>query len=159
MAIDLIRPELDVWDAGEHNGTFRGYNPAFATSAATLNRYWRDDGLTREVNRKADIVSAFLQELADEFPDARGKPRGRGLLQGFYTPVPGLASDVAAEAFKRQLIIETSGPNSEVVKLLPALTIDEDTLRQGLEIIRESLRVALPPALATEREERDAVVA
>ncbi|MDZ7729630.1 MAG: diaminobutyrate--2-oxoglutarate transaminase [Dehalococcoidia bacterium] len=127
MAIDLIRPELDVWDAGEHNGTFRGYNPAFATSAATLNRYWRDDGLTREVNRKADIVSAFLQELADEFPDARGKPRGRGLLQGFYTPVPGLASDVAAEAFKRQLIIETSGPNSEVVKLLPALTIDDDT--------------------------------
>ncbi|MGH3851023.1 MAG: aspartate aminotransferase family protein, partial [Pseudonocardiaceae bacterium] len=29
MALTLIRPELDVWEPGEHNGTFRGNNPAF----------------------------------------------------------------------------------------------------------------------------------
>ena len=27
MAITLMRPELDVWEPGEHNGTFRGNNP------------------------------------------------------------------------------------------------------------------------------------
>ena len=32
MAITLFRPELDIWEQGEHNGTFRGYNPAFVTA-------------------------------------------------------------------------------------------------------------------------------
>ncbi|MFD1833431.1 diaminobutyrate--2-oxoglutarate transaminase, partial [Streptomyces desertarenae] len=29
MALTLFRPELDIWEPGEHNGTFRGNNPAF----------------------------------------------------------------------------------------------------------------------------------
>src|SRR5690606_10446793 len=29
LAVTLLRPELDIWEPGEHNGTFRGYNPAF----------------------------------------------------------------------------------------------------------------------------------
>jgi diaminobutyrate-2-oxoglutarate transaminase len=36
LALTLIRPELDVWEPGEHNGTFRGFNPAFITGAAAL---------------------------------------------------------------------------------------------------------------------------
>lgn len=32
MALTLFRPELDVWKPGEHNGTFRGNNPAFVTA-------------------------------------------------------------------------------------------------------------------------------
>jgi L-ectoine synthase len=30
-------PELDVWEPGEHNGTFRGHNPAFVTATAALD--------------------------------------------------------------------------------------------------------------------------
>src|SRR5699024_9106844 len=29
MAITLIKPEYDIWDPAEHNGTFRGNNLAF----------------------------------------------------------------------------------------------------------------------------------
>lgn len=36
MALTLMRPEYDVWRPGEHNGTFRGYNPAFVTAARAL---------------------------------------------------------------------------------------------------------------------------
>src|SRR5262249_13019246 len=32
MALTLFRGDLDVWEPGEHNGTFRGYNPAFVTA-------------------------------------------------------------------------------------------------------------------------------
>ena len=32
MALMLFKPELDVWAPGEHNGTFRGNNPAFVTA-------------------------------------------------------------------------------------------------------------------------------
>ena len=44
LALVLLRPELDVWAPGEHNGTFRGNNLAFVTATAALD-YWRDDAL------------------------------------------------------------------------------------------------------------------
>ncbi|MFF9220325.1 aminotransferase class III-fold pyridoxal phosphate-dependent enzyme [Streptomyces viridosporus] len=34
MALTLSRPRYDMWKPGEHNGTFRGYNPAFVTAPA-----------------------------------------------------------------------------------------------------------------------------
>lgn len=36
FAVTLIRPDLDVWSPGEHNGTFRGFNPAFVTATEAL---------------------------------------------------------------------------------------------------------------------------
>jgi diaminobutyrate-2-oxoglutarate transaminase len=41
------------------------------------------------------------------------------------------------------LIIETAGARSEVLKLLPPLTIEEEELRDGITRIGESLEVAL----------------
>lgn len=43
MALTLMRPEHDVWKPGEHNGTFRGCNPAFFTAARALGLFWSDD--------------------------------------------------------------------------------------------------------------------
>jgi diaminobutyrate-2-oxoglutarate transaminase len=54
-----------------------------------------------------------------------------------------LAQEVARIAFERGLIIETSGARSEVVKLLPPLTIDEQDLKDGIARINDSLKVAL----------------
>ncbi len=39
--------------------------------------------------------------------------------------------------------METSGVQSDVVKLLPPLTISEKILKQGLNILQESLLIAL----------------
>ena len=47
MALTLIRPELDLWLPGEHNGTFRGNNAAFITAAAALD-WWTDDTCLRK---------------------------------------------------------------------------------------------------------------
>ena len=152
FAIDLIRPELDVWDPGEHNGTFRGFNPAFVTASTALREYWRDDSLAKDVERKAAIVTAALESIAAEFPAAEFALRGRGLIQGLYSPVPGLAGAVSAAAFERGLIIETSGPESEVIKILPPLVIPDAQLNAGLDIIRESVAAALPACLQEARE-------
>ena len=37
FAVVLLKPEHDVWEPGEHNGTFRGHNPAFVTATAALS--------------------------------------------------------------------------------------------------------------------------
>ena len=144
MAITLLKPELDIWEPGEHNGTFRGYNPAFVTATAALRRFWSDDVLSKEVEMKARQVGDGLADIAGRRSDAR--VRGRGLLQGLAFDDAETSGKVAAGAFERGLLVETSGPEGEVVKLMPALTIDPDELREGLEILDAAVTAVAGPA-------------
>ena len=143
FSIVLLDPRLDVWEPGEHNGTFRGFNPAFVTAEAALREWWTDDSITKGVGRKAETVSAHLQSLAGGHPEVFEAPRGRGLIWGLPCVEPELASAVTAAAFERGLILETAGPSGEVVKLLPPLTIDDADLERGLQILSESVEAAL----------------
>lgn len=140
MALTLIRRDLDVWRPGEHNGTFRGNNAAFVTATEAL-RYWKTDEFTREVLRKGEVMRRRLEAIATRFPAAKASWRGRGMIQGLHCEAPGLASEVTRAAFERGLIIETSGPEDEVVKLLPPLVIDDATLEAGLDILEEAFAV------------------
>lgn len=157
LAVTLMKPEHDVWDPGEHNGTFRGNNLAFVTAIESLELFWKDDSLTKEVLRKGEIVREALEGMARAFPELEPEVRGRGLIQGLATTLPDFAGAVSTEAFNRGLIIETSGPDTEVVKLLPPLTIDDETLHAGLEIVRESIAAAMPTALRAAGREPVAV--
>jgi len=147
MALVLLKPDLDVWQPGEHNGTFRGHNPAFVTAAEALS-FWQDDELQRAVEAKARRVASRLLEIAGGQPRAAGVVRGRGLIQGMAFEDPELAGKVSREAFARGLVIETAGAQDEVLKLLPPLTIERETLESGLDLIEESLAAALGEAEA-----------
>ena len=144
MSLTLIRPDIDIWSPGEHNGTFRGNNAAFVTATEALT-WWQDDSLADDVRRKADIVRVELESIASEHEGLRATVRGRGLLVGLHTPIDGLASRVTKAAFERGLLLETSGATaSDVVKLMPALTIDDADLERGLAILRESVAATAP---------------
>jgi diaminobutyrate-2-oxoglutarate transaminase len=134
LAVTLMRPELDVWAPGEHNGTFRGHNPAFVTGAAALDN-WTTDALTTDVKVKSQTMGDRLTEIVDAHPDLSATVKGRGMIQGIAFEDPALATRIARRCFDRNLIIETAGPDSEVLKLLPPLTIEEAHLEEGLEII------------------------
>ena len=143
MAMVLIKPELDIWKPGEHNGTFRGNNLAFVTAQQALEHYWSDDAFTREIQAKETLVRDWLENMVHSHPDADLSVRGRGLIQGLVSGVPGLANKIAAQAFKGGVVIETSGANDEVLKLLPALTIEEGQLRQALEVLDRAVAEAV----------------
>ena len=67
--------------------------------------------------------------------------RGRGMFYGLvFKKDAAQAKRVAEHAFSKGLIIELSGSRDEVLKLLPALTIDDNTLVRGLNIIEESIK-------------------
>ncbi|MEZ4240077.1 MAG: diaminobutyrate--2-oxoglutarate transaminase [Myxococcota bacterium] len=133
LSMVLVKPEHDQFAPGEHNGTFRGHNPAFVTAAAALER-WTTPALSNKVAADADHVAERLVAMA---PGA--EHRGRGLIQGLVFPDPAAAGRVSHAAFERGLIIETAGPDGEVLKLLPPLTIDRQTLDAGLDIIEASI--------------------
>ncbi|MEV6251564.1 diaminobutyrate--2-oxoglutarate transaminase [Streptomyces sp. NPDC051742] len=140
MALCLFRPELDVWQPGEHNGTFRGNNPAFVTATAALDAYWRDGVLRERTLGRADRVESALLDLCADDGRMGLAVRGRGLVWGLEFADGERAEAVCRRAFETGLLVETSGPNGEVVKLLPPLTATDDELDEGLGILARSVR-------------------
>ena len=135
----LLKPELDIWRPGEHNGTFRGHNLAFVTATQTLASYWRDNRLRKAVERKAQRVRARLGDIANRDQGARLAVRGRGLMQGLDCSSGARAARISAASFEEGLIVETSGAQGQVVKCLCPLTIDEDDLERGLDILERTV--------------------
>ncbi|MFE0650344.1 diaminobutyrate--2-oxoglutarate transaminase [Streptomyces sp. NPDC059534] len=140
LALCLFRPELDVWEPGEHNGTFRGNNPAFVTATAALDAYWRDGALRERTLGRAGRVEDALLDLCG--PDGRAglAVRGRGLVWGLEFADGERAAAVCRRAFELGLLLETSGPRGEVVKLLPPLTATDDELDEGLRVLARAVR-------------------
>ena len=141
FSLVLLKPELDQWEPGQHNGTFRGHNLAFVTAKAALDEYWRDDEFSREVGRKGRLLRARLDEIAQA--DERLSARGRGMMQGLDCGSGELAGRVSRNAFENGLIIETSGSEGQVVKCLSALTISDQQLAEALQILDHSVRASL----------------
>jgi diaminobutyrate-2-oxoglutarate transaminase len=136
MALTLFKRELDVWEPAEHNGTFRGNNHAFVTARVALEQFWTDDALQRSTMAKGAQIAAAFSALAAKYDGV--STRGRGLAQGLVFADAQLAGKVCSLAFDNGLLAETAGPSDEVVKLLPALTISEDELDHGLNILAEA---------------------
>ncbi len=139
MAMTLFRPELDIWEPGEHNGTFRGYNPAFVTATSALNTYWRTTDLQESTLAKGTRIGEALDAIASAVPSEGITTKGRGLARGLAFDNGELARKVCTAAFERGLLMETAGPNGEVAKLMPALTITDRELDEGLAILREAV--------------------
>jgi diaminobutyrate-2-oxoglutarate transaminase len=144
FALTLMKPEFDVFEPGEHNGTFRGHNAAFVTATAAINEFWRDGELSAKVARDSKVIRDVLLDLAAEFD---GEVRGRGMIQGVQFADSGVAGKISQAAFERGLIIETAGPKDEVVKTLPPLTITDLGLRDGLSILEDSVREVMASEL------------
>ncbi|WP_460353778.1 diaminobutyrate--2-oxoglutarate transaminase [Mycobacterium sp. ZZG] len=141
MALTLFRRELDVWAPGEHNGTFRGHNPAFVTAAKALETYWETETFVEDTLAKGQRVRERLDGIAASHPGISA--RGRGLAQGLKFEDAALAGAACAAAFERGLLMETSGPSDEVIKLLPPLTTSEEELDTGIDILAESIAVTV----------------
>jgi diaminobutyrate-2-oxoglutarate transaminase len=135
MALLLMRPELDQWQPGEHTGTFRGNNLAFVAATQALS-YWDNDDFAEAIKYKGQIMEEELGKIVDKYSKQLDiELRGRGMVWGLDIDRPGFSSEISAEAFANNLVIELAGADDSVVKFLPSLVIEEETLRQGLAII------------------------
>jgi diaminobutyrate-2-oxoglutarate transaminase len=137
LSLLLIKPEFDVWQPGEHSGTFRGNNLAFVTATEALN-YWKNNELSDSIRFKSDMIYKRLNDLVKKYPEIRGKVRGKGFLWGFESNLNNFSIQVAREVFQAGLLIETAGPQNEILKLMPPLITDEKGLNAGLDIIEKA---------------------
>jgi len=139
MAILLMRPELDQWQPGEHTGTFRGNNLAFVAATRALS-YWDNNDFADAIKYKGQIMEQELSKIVDKYKEQLDiELRGRGMVWGLDIKRPGFAGEVSAEAFANSLVIELAGADDNVVKFLPCLVIEEETLRKGIDIIDKAI--------------------
>ena len=136
----LMKPGLDQWKPGEHNGTFRGNNLAFITARAAIEEYWSDASFSRKVKMKGKIVREYFDQLVGLDETGTLSARGRGMVQALDCKTGEIASKISRVAFEKGLIIETSGSEDQVLKFLAPLTISDDELVKGLSILEESMR-------------------
>lgn len=145
MSLVLFRPDLDVLAPGQHNGTFRGHNLAFVGAKAALD-LWRDPTFENVVQANARTIRERLEKIVAKYSALDAHVRGRGMMLGIGWSDASIASKVSKAAFSRNLIVETCGADSQVLKLLPPLNISEEELAKGLD----ALEAAVAEVIGTE---------
>lgn len=145
MSLLLIRDELDIWKPAEHNGTFRGNQVAFVAAKKAIE-YNVNHNLNDDVKKKGEFVKDYIEKNILPL-NSDITLRGIGLIWGidFGKLENGgdIAHKIADKCFEKQMIIERAGRGDSVVKLLPPLTISEEELKKGLDIITESCKEVL----------------
>lgn len=137
MALLLLKPELDIWAPGEHNGTFRGVQLSFvgAKAAIEYRESYDFDAHTQKMGKIAEeYVIKNILPIRENL-----ETRGMGLIRGIDIHDGDLAKKITAECFAKGLVMERAGRNDEVVKIMPPLVITEEELLKGLDIIKNAM--------------------
>lgn len=145
FALVLIKPELDQWQPGEHNGTFRGYQLSMVAAKAGLE-VMLDEHVEETVRERESIIAEAMEEIKAIAPEMI-KTRGIGYVWGVdfwrYDHDGKTSKKVLDECFENGLIVERVGRGNTVIKVMPELLIDEETLRRGLEILKNAIKTVV----------------
>lgn len=144
MSLLLIKDEYDNWKPAEHNGTFRGNQLAFVAAKKGIE-YNIEHNIDAEVTRKGGIVADFIEKNILPL-DEKLSYRGMGLIWGIDFDLmedKDISHKIADKCFEKGLIIERAGRRDSVLKLLPPLTLTDEELMQGLNIILEATKEAM----------------
>ena len=125
--------------AGTHGSTFGGNPLACAVANAVLD-VMLAEGFLAQVVERGRFFRQRLEAIAAEHPQVIAEVRGQGLLVGLR-----LHRDSAGFIKALQgLGLVTVPAADEVVRLLPPLTITEDELAHGCELIASACRASPP---------------
>lgn len=145
FALVLFKPELDIWAPGEHNGTFRGYQLSMIAAKAGLE-VMLNEHVEEKVRDKEKIIARYMEEIKAIAPE-KIKVRGIGFVWGvdlYHCDPDGKTSKaVLDECFRHNLIVERVGRGNAVIKVMPELLIDEETLRKGLDVLKAAVKTVV----------------
>jgi len=138
MAVNLVHPDLDNhWSPGEHTGTFRGQNLSFVAGRIALD-YFKDTQLMDAVKAKTEFMHESLQTLLQS--DNSIELRGKGMIMGLDVGDGARAAAIVKQCFADGLIVAGCGTGGRVIKLIPPLTIPQEDLTAGLNILINATR-------------------
>ncbi|QIK62165.1 4-aminobutyrate--2-oxoglutarate transaminase [Leucobacter viscericola] len=135
---------MDSAHAGGLGGTYAGSPIACAAALATIDTYEKEN-LTERAREIGAIIDEFFGEIAKN-DDRIGEIRGRGALKaiefvesGSKNPNAALTGAIAKQAGEQGVIVLTCGTYGNVVRFLPPLSISDELLREGLQVVADAL--------------------
>jgi len=134
------KPEYDkYWGPGQHTGTFRGQGFSFVAGKVGLE-YFKDDALLSGVQSKGATIRQALDELNKLYPNTKIRSKGMMLAMEFESAA--IAKQITSKCFEAGLIIGACS-TGEIIKFIPPLTIEEATLKKGLDIFTSAVKSVL----------------
>ncbi|UWF77152.1 MULTISPECIES: 4-aminobutyrate--2-oxoglutarate transaminase [Microbacterium] len=138
---------MDSAHAGGLGGTYGGNPIACAAALAAIDAF-ENDGLLERAQQIGEILVGRLNAIREK--DARiGDVRGRGAMIAaeFVDPETGepdaaLTAAVAKAAIAQGVIVLTCGTFGNVIRFLPPLSVGDELLNEGLDVIADALASA-----------------
>ncbi|WP_321469989.1 4-aminobutyrate--2-oxoglutarate transaminase [Halarcobacter sp.] len=135
---------MDSAIPGGLGGTYGGSPVGCAAGLAVLEIIEEEDLINR-ANQIGDIFNKRLNELKAQFPDLICDVRNKGAMIAlelmkdgdFEKPNAELTKALTAKATEYGLILLSCGFNSNVIRFLPALTISDEIVNEGLDKFQE----------------------
>jgi len=126
----LNKPEIDkAWGPGQHTGTFRGQGLSFVAGTVALE-YFENEDFNKDTIRKGEIIKATLDELNAKYPNT--KVREKGMMLAIEFESAEISKAITVKTFENGLIVGACS-SGEIIKFIPPLTIEDDTLTEGLK--------------------------
>lgn len=131
---------------GSLGGTYSGNPVACAAANATID-IMQEDEIWASAKHYAQVIETSIAQWQAEGISpwlygltGIGAMRGIELRHAEYGSHPSVMAHVLTQARKRGLLLMPSGKHRHIIRLLPPLTIEPETLQAGLDILRDVLR-------------------
>ncbi|MEM1950234.1 MAG: aspartate aminotransferase family protein [Candidatus Caldarchaeum sp.] len=136
---------LDSLHPGGFGGTYVG-NPLACAVAAKVIEIFRRDRMHERASYLGALAEKRLRELFDEYP-LIGDVRGKGLMLAMELvtdrrskkPAEKATKLIVEKARQKGLLLLKAGLYNNVIRLHPPITIEDETLVRGLDILEETV--------------------
>ena len=133
---------MDLPDIGSMSSTHSANPMVCAAGKANLEALL-EDGLIENSERLGRVFHERLQAMGERFPGHISSVQGKGLLAAVLFNGPGgrpltdLCDRIAERCMQRGLLVVHTGRES--IKLAPPLCMTEDALREGLDVLAQTI--------------------
>jgi 4-aminobutyrate aminotransferase/(S)-3-amino-2-methylpropionate transaminase len=146
--------KAEIMDAplpGGLGGTYAG-SPIACTAALAVIDVIREEGLVERANAIAVKFQGRLTALQERYPHTIGDIRcDRGAMIALELvedgdvekPAVDLTKSLVGAAYENGLVLLSCGVNGNVIRFLPALTISDELIDEGLDILEGCLNDCL----------------
>ncbi len=147
LPLSAVTGRADIMNsahAGGLGGTYTGNPIACAAALATMDTY-EAENLTERAQQIGTVITDFFTKL-QQSDDRIGDIRGRGAMQaielvesGSTQPNAALTSAIAKFAADQGVLVLTCGTYGNVIRFLPPLSISDELLLDGLQVVADAL--------------------
>ena len=111
---------------------------ACSAAIAAINVTVRDR-LWEAAKEKGDYIMPKVQELAEKYPKVYKGVTGKGLLIGQHFQTPEIGGQVAAEMFKRGVLVAGTLTSAQTIRIEPPLVITYEEIDEGLNRLSDAV--------------------